>query len=36
MDAERARALLQAERVRIERGLEGAAHKDDAEEADDQ
>ncbi len=36
MDAERARALLQAERARIERALTGAAHQDDSEEADDQ
>ena len=36
MDPERARALLQAERTRIERALARAAHQDDGEEADDQ
>ena len=36
MDPERARVLLEAERSRIERALAAAAHKDDAEEADDQ
>jgi RNA polymerase-binding transcription factor len=36
VDAERARALLQAERARIERALAGTAHQDDSEEADDQ
>ena len=36
MDAERARELLQRERERIERGLRGARHVDDAgEEADE-
>ena len=36
MDPDRARELLRAERTRIERALAQAAHKDDAEEADDQ
>jgi DnaK suppressor protein len=35
VDPERARALLQAERARIERVLARAAHQDDAEPADD-
>lgn len=35
MDPDRARQLLQAERTRIERGIKGARHEDDAEEADD-
>ena len=36
MDPERARALLQAERTRIEGALVRATHQDDAEPADDQ
>lgn len=36
MDPERARALLQAERTRIEGGLGQAAHQDDAEPGDDE
>jgi DnaK suppressor protein len=35
VDQDRARQLLEAERKRIERGLKGARHEDDAEEADD-
>ncbi len=35
MDDDRARELLAAERVRIERGLAGHVHQDDGEEADD-
>jgi RNA polymerase-binding transcription factor len=35
VDSERARGLLQAERTRIERALVQAAHRDDAEPADD-
>jgi RNA polymerase-binding transcription factor len=35
VDPERARALLEAERTRIERALAQAAHQDDAEPADD-
>jgi DnaK suppressor protein len=35
VDADRARALLAAERERIERGLAGTAHQDDGEEADE-
>jgi DnaK suppressor protein len=35
VDPDRARQLLQAERTRIERGLRGVRHEDDAEEADD-
>jgi DnaK suppressor protein len=34
MDPERARALLQAERTRIEHALAQAAHQDDGEEVD--
>ena len=34
MDPERARELLQAERIRIERSLGHAAHEDDAEPGD--
>jgi RNA polymerase-binding transcription factor len=36
VDPERARDLLDAERKRIERALAQAAHRDDAEPADDQ
>jgi DnaK suppressor protein len=35
VDPERARALLEAERARIERALARAAHQDDAEPADE-
>jgi DnaK suppressor protein len=35
MDPERARALLETERDRIERALKQLAHQDDGEEADD-
>lgn len=35
MDPERARALLQAERVRIERNLRSVRHEDDSEPADE-
>ena len=35
MDLDRARELLRAERTRIERALARAAHRDDAEPADD-
>jgi DnaK suppressor protein len=36
MDPERAKELLAAERARIERGLSGYRHEDDAEESDDE
>ncbi|MDE3026039.1 MAG: hypothetical protein KGI93_10770 [Acidobacteriota bacterium] len=36
MDPERAKELLAAERTRIERGLAGYRHEDDAEESDDE
>jgi DnaK suppressor protein len=36
VDPDRARELLQAERIRIERALVARAHQDDGEEADDQ
>jgi DnaK suppressor protein len=36
MDRERARALLEVERARVERALSGVAHQDDGEEHDDQ
>jgi DnaK suppressor protein len=36
MDPDRARELLQAERLRLERALIVREHQDDAEEADDQ
>lgn len=36
MDPERARALLQGERNRLQRALVTREHQDDAEEADDQ
>lgn len=36
MDPDRARALLEGERKRIERGLAQAAHQDDAEPGDDE
>jgi DnaK suppressor protein len=36
MDPDRARELLRAERLRIERALVVTEHQDDAEEADDQ
>jgi DnaK suppressor protein len=35
MDPDRARELLQAERVRIERALKGVQHEDDGEPADE-
>jgi DnaK suppressor protein len=36
MDPDRARELLAAERARIERGLAGYKHEDDAEESDEE
>jgi DnaK suppressor protein len=36
MDPDRAKELLAAERARIERGLSGYRHEDDAEESDDE